>query len=392
MTTGAQTLEAALGRGTRRAGPLDRQRPIRAGVLGADLWISGAVVALVGIGIVMVFNVSYFHAERDLGDPYYFFRKHLMAVVLGLVGAVFAARLSTDDYRRLAYPALITSLVLLILVLVPGIGVERGGARRWMAFAGASFQPSEVAKLALVIYLARALTKKSERLHDFRTGVLPHCLVGASMAGLLIVEPDFGSAALAAVIVGLMLFAGGVRLTHLAVLTSGVLPLLVYAMFAEGYRAERLRAFLNPAADPSGVGYQLNQSLIAFGSGQVFGVGLGESSQKMYFLPAAHTDFIFSVVGEELGVVGALVVLGLFACLAVRGLRIAARHPDPFGRLLAIGVSVLLVLQAVLNVGVVLGCLPTKGLVLPFISYGGSAMLVALAEVGILLSLAREAR
>jgi cell division protein FtsW len=217
-------------------------------------------------------------------------------------------------------------------------------------------------------------------------------MVGGVMAALLVVEPDFGSAALCVGLVGFMLFAGGARLAHLGLLASGAIPVLAYAVLSEGYRMGRLLSFLNPGLDPQGAGYQLNQSLIAFGSGGVTGLGLGGSQQKMYFLPAAHTDFIYSIVGEELGAVGALLVLGLFAILAFRGLRIASRHPDRFGSLLAAGVTLLIVVQALLNIGVVLGCLPTKGLVLPFISYGGSAMLVTLAEVGILLAVARETR
>jgi len=390
MRTGAQTLEAALGRGGRRAGPLERQRPWRVDILGLDLWISAAALALLGIGIVMVFNVSYFHAERDLGDPYYFFRKHVAAVMIGLVGALVATRLSSDVYQRLAYPTVIVALLALVAVLA--VGTVRGGAQRWLVVGTTSLQPSELAKMALVLYLACSLAQKRDRIHEFKRGVLPHCMVGGTMAALLIVEPDFGSAALCIGLVGFMLFVGGARLVHLGLLALAAVPALAHAVFSESYRMGRLLSFLDPALDPQGAGYQLNQSLIAFGSGGVAGVGLGASQQKMYFLPAAHTDFIYSIVGEELGMLGALLVLGLFAVLALRGLRIASRHPDRFGSLLAAGVTLLLVVQALLNVGVVLGCLPTKGLVLPFISYGGSAMLVTLAEVGILLALARETR
>jgi len=390
MKTGAQTLEAALGRGGRRAGPLESQRPWRVEILGLDLWISAAVLALLGIGIVMVFNVSYFHAERDLGDPYYFFRKHVVAVVMGLVGAVLVARLSSDVYQRLAYPAVIVALLSLVAVLA--FGTVRGGAQRWLVVGTTSIQPSELAKVALVLYLACSLAQKRDRVHELKRGVLPHCLVGGVMAGLLVVEPDFGSAVLCLGLVAFMLFAGGARLAHLGLLSLGAVPVLAYAVLSEGYRMGRLLSFLNPGLDPQGAGYQLDQSLIAFGSGGVTGLGIGGSQQKMYFLPAAHTDFIYSIVGEELGVIGALLVLGLFAVLAMRGLRIASRHPDRFGSLLATGVTLLIVVQGLLNVGVVLGCLPTKGLVLPFISYGGSAMLVTLAEVGILLALARETR
>jgi cell division protein FtsW len=253
-----------------------------------------------------------------------------------------------------------------------------------------SFQPSELAKVALVVYLAASLDHKHERLTDLRRGVLPHCLVAGALALLLLAEPDFGSAALVAVVLLGMLFAAGVRTRHLLLLCSAAIPGMVALMVAEPYRVKRLMTFLDYNLDPRGDGFQLRQSLIAFGSGGMAGVGLGQSQQKMFFLPAAHTDFIFSVIGEELGLLGALLVLGLFALIALRGFRIAVAHPERFGALLAFGVTLLLVVQGLLNVGVVLGCLPTKGLVLPFISYGGSAMLLTMAEVGVLLALARE--
>jgi cell division protein FtsW len=385
--TGTETLEAVL------KGPLAGQRPWRGGTFGADLWLSLAVAMLVAIGAVMVLDVSYFHAERHAGDPYFFFRKHVASIIVGLLAAYLVSLGSSDLYRRLAYPAMGLALLSLALVLIPGIGTVRGGAQRWMIFGGMSVQPSEVAKLALVLYLACSLARKRDRMASFMTGILPHCVTGAVMAVLLVVEPDFGSAALVLTMVAVMLFAGEAPVLHLATMGVAAVPVLIGVLLAEGYRFARIRSFLYAAdVDPLGVGFQLHQSLIAFGSGGVTGLGLGESQQKLFFLPAAHTDFIFSVIGEELGLVGGLAVLAAFGVVAVRGLRVAARHQDPFARLLACGLTVLIVLQALLNVGVVLGCLPTKGLALPFISYGGSAMLLALVEVGMLLALAREAR
>ena len=384
--TGAETLEAAL------RGPLAGQRPRRGGTVGADIWLSLAVAALLSVGIVMVLGVSYFHADRYAGDPYLFFRKHVASIALGMVTAWIISLGSSDLYRRAAYPALGLAFVGLAIVLIPGVGVVRGGAQRWLAFGSTSLQPSEFAKLALIAYLACSLARKRDRIHDFVRGVLPHCLVGGSMAGLLLLEPDFGSAALTALLVGLLLFIGGARLIHLGLVAAAAVPVLGVILLLEPYRIARLWTYLVGVEDPLGAGYQVHQSLIAFGSGGVAGLGLGESQQKLFFLPAAHTDFIYSIVGEELGLVGGVGVLALFALVAVRGLRIAARHPQPFGRFLACGLTTLLVLQAALNVGVVLGTLPTKGLVLPFISYGGTAMLLALIEVGMLLALAREAR
>jgi cell division protein FtsW len=387
--TGAETLAAALEPRPTFRGPLGGQRPKRAPSLSADPWLVLAVAALLGIGLVMVFNVSYF-VDHTFHDPYAFFRRHLTSIGLGIAAAWATSRLGSETYHRLAYPALFVALGCLVLVLVPGVGVTRGGAQRWIVLGPLSFQPSELAKVALVLYLAASLDRKHERVADFRRGILPHCLVAGAFAILLLAEPDFGSAALTVAVLGFMLFVGGMSWRHLAIFGGAAIPGLWYVLSSESYRVMRLKAFLNPSHDLLGANFQLHQSLIAFGSGGVTGVGLGESQQKMFFLPAAHTDFIFAVVGEELGLVGALLVLGLFALLAARGLRIAVGHPEGFGSLLAFGLTLLLVVQGLLNVGVVLGCLPTKGLVLPFISYGGSAMLLTLAEVGVLLALARE--
>lgn len=371
-------------------GVLAGQRPRFAGGLGADPWLLLTVAALVGLSVVMVFNVSYFYGEERFGDSFVFFRKHLFSIALGtLVGAV-ASRLPSDTYRRAAYPVLLTVLVALVLVLVPGIGLARGGARRWLHVGPLSIQPSELAKFAVVLYLARSLVKKGERVRKFTVGIVPHCIVVGTIAGLALLEPDFGTAMLAAGLLGGMLFVGGVPLRFLALPGLAVLPVVGMLVMKEGYRMKRILGFLNPDLDPLGINFQLKQSFIAFGSGGVWGIGLGESRQKMFYLPEAHTDFIFSVIGEELGLAGALLVLTLFGVLAVRGFRIAMRHSDEFGSLLAFGVTLSLVLQAVVNVGVVLGCLPTKGLALPFLSYGGSAMIAALAQVGVLLALARE--
>jgi cell division protein FtsW len=337
-----------------------------------------------------VFNVSYFHGQERYGDSLQFFRKHLLSIGLGVLLAGAASRLSSETYRRAAYPVLLVAIVALVVVLVPGVGLARGGARRWLHLGPLNLQPSELAKFAIVLYLACSLVRKGERLASFRLGVVPHCLVVGLIAGLVLLEPDFGTAALAGGLLVLMLFVGGVRVRHLAIPALAALPLVAIAVLREGYRVRRFLGFLHPESDPLGINFQLKQSFIAFGSGGLWGVGLGESRQKMFYLPEAHTDFIFSVIGEELGLAGALLVLGLFAVVAVRGFRIASRHPDPFGSLLAFGVTLSLVLQGVVNVGVVLGCLPTKGLALPFLSYGGSAMVAALVQTGVLLALARE--
>ncbi|TMA74074.1 MAG: putative lipid II flippase FtsW [Deltaproteobacteria bacterium] len=389
----ARALAAPLGampyRVTRRHAPRAARR-VSVVSHGADRWIMLTVALLVGLSIVMVFNTSYFFAGERFGDPYYVFRKHLGSIVLGLGVCLAASRLRSSTYERLAYPLLAVVALALVAVLVPGLGIVRGGARRWIGLGAINVQPSELAKIAVVLYLARSIVRKGGRIETFSVGIVPHVIVVAVFAALVVVEPDFGTAALLAVLLLAMLFAGGVRVRHLVVPLLPALPLAAYAIHSSPYRLRRVMVFLDPWQHPRDAGFQLVQSFIAFGSGAAFGVGLGESKQKMFYLPEAHTDFIFSVIGEELGLVGALLVVTLFAALAVRGFRVALRHPTQFGRLVAFGVTVLLVAQAAVNMAVVLGLLPTKGLALPFVSYGGSAMIGALASVGVLLALSRE--
>jgi cell division protein FtsW len=344
----------------------------------------------VALGIVMVFDVTYFYGQaRYGGDAFRFFRRHLLSVAVGAVSLVVASRVPLGMYRRVAVPALVLAMLGMLLVLSP-LGAEYGGARRWLYVAGISVQPSEIAKLAMVLYLAWSLARKRDQIAEFRTGVLPPLVVVCAGAGLLLCEPDFGTAVLLGTLLVAMLFVAGVPIRHLALLLLAAAP-AVAALVAEAeYRRTRILSFLDPWSDPHDAGFQLVQSLIAFGSGGFTGLGLGESRQKMFYLPAPHTDFIFSVIGEEIGLLGALTVLVLFMVLGLRGARIAFQHADPFGRLLAFGLTALLTLQALVNIAVVLGLLPTKGLVLPFVSYGGSAMVVALASVGVLYGLSRE--
>ncbi len=388
--TGAETLHAALEARPTFRGPLGNQKPRLVVNFGPDPWLLLGVAALVGLGAIMVFNVSYFHGQ-EMGDTMHFFRKHVTSIVLGVIAAAVTARIPSDRLRQVAYPLLVVAVVMLVAVLVPGVGVRRSGAQRWFPLGPLSFQPTEVAKFAVVLYLAASMVRKGERMRELGFGVMPHLVLVGLVAGLSLLEPDFGTAALVTALLFAMLFVGGARPAHLGLLCSAVLPLLGWIVVMEPYRLARVLTFLDYTKDPQGMGFQLLQSLISFGSGGVSGVGLGQSEQKMFFLPAAHTDFIFSVIGEEFGLVGACVVVALFVVVGARGLRIAARHPDPFASLLAFGTTVLIVLQGALNIGVVLGCLPTKGLALPFISYGGSAMMIVLAEVGVLLALAREA-
>jgi cell division protein FtsW len=355
-----------------------------------DKWLLLAVVALLALGVTMVLSTSYLYSQERFADGTYFFRKQLIAISAGLVALVVCSIVPSTIYRRLSYPLLGLTLLVLVLVLIPGIGITRGGARRWLMLPGFAFQPAEMAKLALVLYLAHSMARKADKIKTFSLGVLPHLIVGAVFLAALLLEPDFGTALILGVLLYLMLFVGGARLPH--ILATGVmaLPLLVYLMLTAEYRLRRLMAFMDPWREASSSGFQVVQSLIAFGSGQLWGRGLGESRQKLFYLPEAHTDFVFSVLGEELGLLGALAVLVLFGIITVRGLRLTSKIEEPFEQYLAFGLTVLLGLQALIHMGVVMGLMPTKGLVLPFISYGGSAMVINLMEAGMLLGLSRR--
>lgn len=355
-----------------------------------DVWLFFAVLVLLAVGIVMVLSTSYLYAQERFSDGAYFFRKQLTAVGIGIVSLFVSAMVPSANYRRIAYPLLALTLAILILVLIPGIGLSRGGARRWLSLGGFAFQPGEPAKLVLVLYLAHSIAKKGEKIRTFTVGVLPHLIIGGFFLALVLLEPDLGTALILGLVLFLMLFVAGARLSHLLLTGLVSLPVLVLFVIGAEYRLRRLLAFLDPWRDASGSGFQIIQSYIAFGSGQFWGLGLGQSRQKLFYLPEAHTDFIFSVIGEELGLLGALIVLALFGFIILRGLRLALKIEEPFGQYLAFGLTALLGLQALIHMGVVMGLMPTKGLVLPFISYGGSAMVMNLTAAGILLGLSRR--
>ncbi|HXT55498.1 MAG TPA: putative lipid II flippase FtsW [Candidatus Eisenbacteria bacterium] len=358
--------------------------------LTVDKWMLLAVVGLLAVGVTMVLSTSYLYSQERYGDGTYFFRKQMIAMGAGAVALIACTMIPSALYRRFAYPLLALSFIILVLVLVPGVGVNRGGARRWIMFPGFAFQPSELAKLALVFYLAHSMAKKEQMIRSFSVGVLPHLMVFGLFAGMLLLEPDFGTALMLSMLLYFMLFIGGARVHHLVGTGLMALPVLIYVFTKADYRIRRLMSFLDPWSDAAGSGFHVIQSLIAFGSGQIWGRGLGESRQKLFYLPEAHTDFVFSVIGEELGLLGALAVLALFGVIITRGLQLTAKIEEPFDQYLAFGLTVLLGLQALIHMGVVMGLMPTKGLVLPFISYGGSAMVINLMEAGILLGLSRR--
>ncbi len=352
-----------------------------------DFVLLFAVLALVGIGIVMVYSTSAIIAGDRFGDPYYFLKRQALYAAVGFVLMLVMMFFPYEILKRFAYPILILSVLLLTVVLVPGIGHRTGGAMRWLKIQSFSFQPSEFAKLGLVIFLAYLLAKKEEKIRSFSFGFLPPVLLSGLVIALVMKEPDFGAAFFLTVMVFLLLFVGGARVVYMAGAFLIALPVAYALLMNVGYRYKRLMSFIRPWEDPSGTGFQIIQSFLSFGSGGLFGLGLGEGRQKLFFLPAPHTDFIFSVIGEELGLVGATVVVLLFFILTLRGIQIGLSLEDRFGVYLALGITLMVSLQAVINMGVVLGLLPTKGLTLPFISYGGTSLIANLAGMGILSQL-----
>jgi cell division protein FtsW len=342
---------------------------------------------LLAAGVLMVYSTSYVVAMKRFGDEYFFLKKHLTFAAAGVVCFAIAMKVPYTLYRRLAYPILILSALLLACTYVPGIGFEAGGAHRWIRVAGIAFQPSEPAKLAVVIFLAYSLAAKSEKIKSFSIGFLPNILIPGVIILLILFETDLGTAATLALVVILMNFVAGVRIRYLAGL-AGALAAIGYVVIRNfSYMQDRLLVFVDPWADPFGKGFQMVQSFLAFGSGGVTGVGLGEGKQKLFYLPEAHTDFILSVVGEELGLLGVGTVIAMYVLFLLCGMRIAMRAKDLNGKYLATGLTLMLALQAVINMYVVTGLLPPKGLPLPFISYGGTSLLVSMVAVGMLVNI-----
>jgi cell division protein FtsW len=357
-----------------------------------DLWILGVAAALTCLGLVLVYSTSSpLTFGKVNGDAYAYLKRAAAFALLGFAACWGALRVPAETVRRLAYPGIVATVLLLFLPLVPSLGAGVNGAHRWVRLAGFGFQPSEVAKIAVVVFLAHSLAKRGDRVKSFGYGFLPNVLIPAVPLALILMEPDLGTTVLLAAIVGAMALAGGVRLRHLGLAVAPALVLVAALVAFVPWRLKRVLAFLDPWAHARGAGFQLVQSLLAFGNGGVCGVGLGAGRQKLYYLPEAHTDFILSVWAEEGGLVGVLLVLGAMAFLVLRGFRIALRQEDPFRRLLATGISTWLGLQAGLNSLVVTGCLPTKGLPFPFLSYGGTGLVICLAAAGLLASMGREA-
>jgi cell division protein FtsW len=351
------------------------------------------VLSLVALGILMVYSSSFAIGLEAFGDANYFVMRQVMWAALGVALLLLLMRI---DYRRLSSISpllMLIAIATLVAVLVPGIGIERNGASRWLAVGPLPpVQPSEFAKLALIIYVSAWLAGKGPYVKDFAMGFVPFVTMVGIVAGLTLLEPDTGTAAILVLTTVTLFFVAGASLTHVAALIGigGVAATLLIA--TGGYRADRLFAFMDPSSDPAGVGFHTLQLLSAMGSGGIGGLGIGASRQKFFYIPNAHTDGIFAIVGEELGFVGAIVVIVLFAIVVYRGLRIVLGARDDFGSLLATGIVVWIAYQALINIGGVIRAIPMTGIPMPFLSAGGSALAALLAAVGILLSISRSAR
>ncbi len=352
-----------------------------------DVQLLFPVLFLVGIGIVMVYSASSALAIKKFGSDYFFLKKQALFAFAGVVVLVVSRHFPYRYYRILAYPLLGLSLVLLAVIQFTNLGLSVGGSIRWLRLGSFSFQPSELARIALVIYLAYSMEKKREKIKNFSIGFIPHVMVLGVFVVLIFMQPDFGSVVILGALTWIMLFIGGVRFSQLFASLLVILPVGYLFLVNAEYRVKRILGFLNPWEYPADEGYQMVHSLMAFGTGGLWGTGIGKGYQKLFYLPEPHTDFIFSVIGEELGLLGVLIIIGLYAWIVMRGIAIARKAQDLFGAYLAVGLTVAMGLQIVVNMGVALGLLPTKGLTLPLLSYGGTSLLINMASIGILMNI-----
>lgn len=379
--------EVAAGRRPAGSGAGAGRRPATAYVL-----LLAIIAVLNLVGIVMVLSASSVIALRETGSSWYYFKRELAWVAAGTAVMLVTLRIDYRRWRRLAVPFLFVTFALVVLVLFPSAGVTVNGSSRWLDLGALTVQPSEFAKLAMMVFVADLLARRWKRRDDTRLTLRPVLVVLALVAVPLLLQPNLGTAIVLATIVFAMLFAAGVPSLPLAGYGLAGVGAAIALALGQGYRRRRLLAFVDPWADPLNTGYQTIQSQVSLASGGLFGVGLGASRAKWGFLPYAHTDFIFAIIGEEVGLVGATIVVGLFVALGYLGIRAAVRTPDPFGRLLAAGITTWFCAQAFVNIGAVIGILPITGVPLPFVSFGGSSLVAAMAAAGLLLNISRRTR
>ncbi len=366
--------------------------PFDAGKGSSDKLLLTLAICLSAFGLVMVYSASYIYSQEKFGDGLYYFNKHLVFLTIGFLGLIFCRYLDFRVWKKIAVPVFLGSLFLMALTLIPGVSHRAGGASRWLNIFGFSLQPIELAKIALIMVLAKRFSDPDLDLSKWGTGFFSHLWPPVLLVVLCMLQPDFGSTALVIATCGILFYLSGVRTKFLLGAAGAVLPVLALAMVLAPYRRARLLTFLDPWADPQGTGFQIIQSFIAFYRGGLFGVGLGNSKAKVFYLPEAHNDFILSVVGEELGFLGIFLLSFVFLILIFRGVRAAAQSSNSFGAILASGLTILLGLEVFWNAAIVLGLFPTKGMNMPFISSGGTSILCALGIIGILLNISAQSK
>jgi len=352
-----------------------------------DIKLLFSVLFLVGIGIVMIYSASSALALNKFGTDYYFLKKQAVSSIAGIIAMIICRHFPLKYLRLLTYPLLSIAFLFLIAIHITGFGLTAGGATRWLRIWRLTFQPSEFARLCLVIYLAFSMSKKHEYLKDFYIGFLPHVIVLAVFTALIISQPDFGTAVIFFAVTWIMMFIAGIPIKHLFLSLVILLPFAYVFLLGADYRVDRLLSFWDPWQHAADRGYQTIHSLMAFGSGGLWGMGIGQGYQKLFYLPEPHTDFVFSVIGEELGLLGVLFIIGLFILILWRGINIAIKAEDAFESLLAAGITTSIGIQVCVNMGVTLALLPTKGLTLPFLSYGGTSLLLNMASIGLLMNI-----
>ena len=357
-----------------------------------DYLLLCALVILLFIGIVMVYSSSSYYAlyQKDIYNTDYYFLKEIMWSVVGIVGMFITMSIDYHIYKKITPWLVIVTLVLLVLVLF--IGANINGAVRWIRLGPLSFQPSELAKYVLVLYLALLIDKRKNKIKQFLGGTIYYLCIAAVFAVLILLEKNLSITAIVMMVAFIMILVGGAKISHLASIIPVGLAAGIALIFSQSYRLQRLTSFLNPWADPSGDSYQLIQSLYALGSGGIFGVGLGNSRQKALFMPEPHNDFIFAIIGEELGLIGCIVIIIIFMFIVLRGVIIAIKARDNYGFFLAVGIISVIAIQAIINIAVVSGSMPVTGVPLPFVSYGGTSLVFNLGAMGILLNISRQSK
>jgi len=355
-----------------------------------DVILLLVTLILVTVGTAMIYSSSSIIALDRFKDGQYFLKKQILFVFIGLVFMVLMTKIPYTQLKKLAYPGIVLSIIMLSLLFIPHIGIKRGGATRWLNLGFFSFQVTEMVKIAIVVFLAHLLTRKVHQLKKFTRGVLIPLSITGVIIFLVVLEPDFGTAVIIAAILILMLCLAGSQIKHLLILAASFVPVGVWLIWHKGYRMARLTAFLDPWKDAGNTGFQIIQSLLSFGSGGAFGVGIGDGMQKLFYLPEPHTDFILSIIAEESGFIGVSIVIIMFTLFVFRGFMIALKAPDLFGTLLAAGLTMVIALESFINIAGVMGLIPLKGLALPFLSYGGTSFVMSMTAVGILLNISTQ--